>query len=121
MSRNVGDKNFNSYTGYQHFNNDEPTTRIGNTPWYLKYEDGIPAFFLRSENIFSRIPAKSFQLTAEAGRSFNLANINWRDQVRDYFGITIEEICLIEEEQKKKNKLMLLLDQTLNGLDETKD
>ena len=39
MGRKQGDNNFSNYVGYQAFSSDEPTHRINNTNWYLKFED----------------------------------------------------------------------------------
>ena len=43
-------KTYCSYMSYQNFSSDEPTYQINNSPWYLKWEKGKPAFFLRMDN-----------------------------------------------------------------------
>ena len=101
-----GKTTYDSYFHYQNFSSDEPTARINNSPWYLKYEDGLPAFFFRYENTFKQMSIECFLLNAEQSRQFDMSN--WQLQVEGYYQQSITEIekCLIEARQKMKNSSM---------------
>ena len=92
---------YDSYYNYQNFSSDEPTARINRTPFYVKYEEGVPAFYFRYEHTFKEISIEAFLTNAERSRMFDMTN--WRHQVETYFQSTIEDIqCLIEEQRKMK-------------------
>jgi hypothetical protein len=105
MSRKSGDKNFQTYVGYQAFSCDEPTHRINDTKLYLKYEKQIPAFFINAENVFRQITPECFLITAERSTTMNMSD--WQKQCENYFGLTMDKIkCLtIKEEVKKQQKI----------------
>ena len=92
---------YDSYYHYQNFSSDEPTARINRTPFYFKYEEGVPAFYFRYQNTFKEISVEAFLTNAERSRMFDMTN--WRHQVETYFNLTMEEIqCLIEAQRKMK-------------------
>ena len=92
---------YDSYFNYQNFSSDEPTARINRTPFYIKYEHGLPAFYFRYEHTLKEISVKAFLHNANNSRVFDMTN--WRQQVETYFKSTIEDIqCLIEEQRKMK-------------------
>jgi len=83
-------KSYKSYMSYQYFSSDEPTHRINNSPWYLKFENNKPAFFLRMENVFRQMPVDCFLQTAQRSSQHDLSN--FQEQVENYFNLTIEEV-----------------------------
>jgi|DEB0MinimDraft_4_1074332.scaffolds.fasta_scaffold33057_5 hypothetical protein len=83
-------KTYCSYMSYQNFSSDEPTYQINNSPWYLKWEKGKPAFFLRMENVFRQMPVDCFLLTAQRSSQHDLSN--FKEQVENYFNLTLEEV-----------------------------
>jgi hypothetical protein len=92
---------YDSYFHYQNFSSDEPTGRINRTPFYFKYEDGVPAFYFRYENTFKEISVDAFLINAEQSRQFDMSG--WQQQIETYFNLNTEEIrCLILEHQKIK-------------------
>ena len=107
MTRKSGDNNYQAYVGWQAFSTDEPCHRINQTNWFLKYEDGKPAFFINTEkerglSVFKQMPNESFRLTALAkSQQENLAG--YQQQVEKYFNLTMEKICPIKEKPKKKH------------------
>ena len=94
---------YDSYYHYQNFSSDEPTYQINNSPWYLKYEEGLPAFFFNYENTFKQMSLEAFLVNAERGRVHDLSN--WQQQVEAYFNQPMEVIkeCLIKARLKMKN------------------
>ena len=94
---------YDSYYHYQNFSSDEPTHQINNSPWHLKYEEGIPAFFFLYENTYKQMSLECFLVNAERGRVHDLSN--WQQQVEAYFNQSIEDIkiCLANERQKMKH------------------
>ncbi len=66
MPRKSGDFNYANYVGFQAFSSDEPTHRINNTNWYLKWEQGRPGFFINTENVFKQLSKECFKATASA-------------------------------------------------------
>ena len=98
MPRKSGDKNFANYVGYQAFSSDEPTHRINNTNWFLKWENKKPAFFLQAEKVFRQMPFFTFKGTA-AHKSKVITMVGYAEQVKDYFNLTMEEIekCLTDQ------------------------
>ena len=103
MSRKQGDNNFANYVGYQKFSSDEPTHRINYTNWYLKFENNRPGFFLNAEKCFKQMPFKTFQGTA-SHKSKENSMAGYKDSVKDYFNLTMEEIeqCLIKVKDQTK-------------------
>ena len=97
MPRKNGDVNYANYVGYQAFSSDEPTHRINNTNWFLKWENKKPAFFLQAEKVFRQMPFATFRGTA-AHKSKEITMYGYAEQVKDYFNLTMEEIekCLID-------------------------
>jgi hypothetical protein len=92
---------YDSYYNYQNFSSDEPTARINRTPFYLKYEEGVPAFYFRYQHTFKEISIEAFLTNAEQSRMFDMSN--WQHQVETYFNQSIEDIkCQIEEQRKMK-------------------
>tara|TARA_R100001463_G_scaffold52050_1_gene102807 strand:+ start:62 stop:418 length:357 start_codon:yes stop_codon:yes gene_type:complete len=92
---------YDSYYNYQNFSSDEPTARINRTPFYVKYEEGVPAFYFRYQHTFKEISIEAFLTNCEQSRMFDMSN--WRQQVEAYFNQSIEEIqCQIEEQRKMK-------------------
>lgn len=92
---------YDSYYNYQNFSSDEPTARINRTPFYIKYEEGVPAFYFRYQHTFKEISIEAFLTNAEKSRMFDMSN--WKHQVETYFNLTMEEIqCQIEEQRKMK-------------------
>ena len=96
MPRKDGDKNYANYVGYQAFSSDEPTHRINNTNWFLKWEQDRPGFFLQVEKVFKQMPFLTFKGTA-SHKSKENSMAGYAEQVKDYFNLTMEEIelCLI--------------------------
>mgnify|MGYP001158655394 CR=1 FL=1 len=94
---------YDSYFNYQNFSSDEPTHQINNSPWYLKYEEGLPAFFFRYENTFKQMSVECFLVNAAEGRTYDLSN--WQQQVEAYFNQPMEDIkkCLHDAKLKMKN------------------
>ena len=97
MGRKTGDNNFANYVGYQCFSSDEPTLRINLTNWFLKWENGMPGFFLQAEKTFKQMPFLTFKGTANHKSKEN-SMAGYEDLVKDYFNLTMEEIeqCLIK-------------------------
>ena len=92
---------YDSYFHYQNFSSDEPTARINNTPFYLKYETGVPAFYFRYQNTFKEISVEAFLTNCEQSRAFDMSN--WQQQVEKYFNLKLEDIkCQIVEQRKTK-------------------
>ena len=92
---------YDSYYNYQNFSSDEPTARINRTPFYIKCEEGVPAFYFRYQHTFKKISIEAFLTNCEQSRMFDMSN--WRQQVEAYFNQSIEEIqCQIEEQRKMK-------------------
>ena len=98
MGRKQGDSNYANYVGYQAFSSDEPTHRINNTNWHLKFENNRPGFFLNAEKCFKQMPNKTFKMTAEH-KSKEITMAGYADQVKDYFNLTMEQICPTQEKQ----------------------
>ena len=97
MPRKDGDKNYANYVGYQAFSSDEPTHRINNTNWFLKWEQDRPGFFLQVEKVFKQMPFLTFKGTA-SHKSKENSMAGYAEQVKDYLNLTMEEIelCLIK-------------------------
>ena len=92
---------YDSYFHYQNFSSDEPTARINNSPFYLKYEEGVPAFYFRYQNTFKEISVEAFLTNCEQSRAFDMSN--WQQQVEKYFNLQLEDIkCQIVEQRKTK-------------------
>ena len=92
---------YDSYFHYQNFSSDEPTARINNSPFYLKYEEGIPAFYFRYDNTFKEISVEAFLTNCEQSRAFDMSN--WQSQVENYFNQSMEDIkCQILAQRKIK-------------------
>ena len=92
---------YDSYYNYQNFSSDEPTARINRTPFFLKYEEGVPAFYFRYQHTFKEISVEAFLTNAERSRMFDMSD--WKHQVETYFNLTMEEIqCQIEEQRLMK-------------------
>ena len=91
MSRKQGDSNFSNYVGFQAFSSDEPTHRINLTNWYLKFENGKPAFFINAEKVYKQMSKKCFKATAEA-KSKQVLMAGYAEQVKQYFNQTMEDI-----------------------------
>ena len=64
-TRKNGDKNYANYVGFQCFSSDEPTHRINDTNWHLKFENNKPGFFIQADNCFKQMPDQTFKCTAE--------------------------------------------------------
>ena len=98
MTRKIGDKNFANYVGYQSFSSDEPTHRINNTNWFLKWENKKPAFFLQAEKVYRQMPFMTFKGTA-SHKSKEVTMSGYAEQVKDYFNLTMEKIekCLTDQ------------------------
>ena len=103
MPRKDGDKNYANYVGYQAFSSDEPTHRINNTNWFLKWEQDRPGFFLQVEKVFKQMPFLTFKGTA-SHKSKENSMAGYAEQVKDYFNLTMEEIelCLIKAKDQTK-------------------
>jgi len=111
MSRKPRDKNYSSYMHYQAFSSDMPVHRINQTNWYLKFEDGLPAFFVRADDVFRQMPPMAFFTTAERSTIFDFTG--WKEQTENYFNLTIEEIkCLTDKEHLKNLPLIDTLETT---------
>ena len=111
MARKQRDKNYSSYMNYQAFSTDEPTHRINQTNWYLKFEDGLPAFFIRADDVFRQMPPMAFFTTAERSTIFDFTG--WKEQTEKYFNLTIEEIkCLTDKEHLRNLPLIEPLETT---------
>ena len=92
---------YDSYFNYQNFSSDEHTARINRTPFYIKYEEGVPAFYFRYQHTFKEISVEAFLTNAERSRMFDMSD--WKHQVETYFNLTMEEIqCQIEEQREMK-------------------
>ena len=93
---------YDSYYHYQNFSSDEPTYQINNSPWYLKYEEGLPAFFLDMRIPLKQMSLEAFLVNAERGR---VRLIQLQQQVEAYFNQPMEVIkeCLIKARLKMKN------------------
>jgi hypothetical protein len=119
MSRKFGDKAYESYMHYQAFSSDMPVHRINQTQWYLKFEDNLPAFFSKADDVFQQMPPLSFFATAERyslRQQIALFDFTgWEEQIQDYFNLTIEEIkCLTDKEHLKNLPSIPPLEITLN-------
>ena len=102
MSRKLGDKDYQTYVGYQAFSSDMPVHQINDSIWFLKIENKIPAFFINAENVFKQMSPECFYITAERSTTMNMSN--WEKQVEDYFGLTMEKIkCQTLKEEQHKN------------------
>ena len=103
MGRKQGDNNFANYVGYQAFSSDEPTLRINETNWYLKFENNRPGFFLNAEKCFKQMPFLTFKGTASHKSKENSME-GYADQVKNYFNQSMEEIeqCLIKAKDQTK-------------------
>ena len=103
MGRKTGDNNFANYVGYQCFSSDEPTLRINLTNWFLKWENGMPGFFLQAEKTFKQMPFLTFKGTANHKSKEN-SMAGYEDLVKDYFNVNMEEIerCLIKAKNLTK-------------------
>ena len=111
MSRKPRDKNYSSYMHYQAFSSDMPVHRINQTNWYLKFEDGLPAFFVRADDVFRQMPPMAFFTTAERSTIFDFTG--WKEQTENYFNLTIEEIkCLTDKEHLRNLPLIDTLETT---------
>ena len=95
MPRKIGDNNFITYVSYNNFTSNKSVHQINKTPWYLKYENTKPAFFLRCGNVFKQMPNVCFKWTAERSDSFDMTG--YQLQVKQFFGFTVEEILFNEE------------------------
>jgi len=113
MSRKLGDKAYESYLHYQAFSSDMPVKQINQTQWYLKFEKELPAFFHKTDDVFQQMPPLSFFATAERSTLFDFTG--WKEQIEDYFNLTIEEIkCLTNKEHLANLPLMPPSDLTSN-------
>ena len=113
MSRKSGDKAYATYMHYQAFSSDMPTHRINQTNWYLKFEDNLPAFFIKADDVFRQMPPMAFFTTAERSTLFDFTG--WKEQTENYFKSTIEEIkCQTDKEHLKNLPLMPELETTSN-------
>jgi|TARA_B100000959_G_C14789511_1_gene544977 hypothetical protein len=101
MPRKSGDFNYANYVGFQAFSSDEPTHRINNTNWYLKWEQGRPGFFINTENVFKQLSKECFKATASA-KSKMEEMAGYQKQVEQYFNKKWSQICPIKEKPKKK-------------------
>jgi len=96
---------------YQAFSSDMPVHRINQTNWYLKFEDGLPAFFVRADDVFRQMPPMAFFTTAERSTIFDFTG--WKEQTENYFNLTIEEIkCLTDKEHLRNLPLIDTLETT---------
>ena len=111
MSRKEGDKAYATYVHYQAFSSDMPIHRINQTNWYLKFEDNLPAFFIKADDVFRQMPPLAFFTTAERSTIFDFTG--WKEQAENYFNLTIEEIlCQTDIEQPKSLSSTKQLEQT---------
>ena len=111
MSRKLRDKNYSSYMHYQAFSSDMPVHRINQTNWYLIFEDNLPAFFIKADDVFRQMPPMAFFTTAERSTIFDFTG--WKEQTENYFNLTIEEIkCLTDKEHLKNLPLIDTLETT---------
>ena len=94
MPRKIGDRNYATYVSYKNFISNKPVHQINNTPWYLKYENKKPAFFLKGGNVFKQMPNVCFKWTAERSDSFDMTG--YQLQVKQFLDLTMEEILLNE-------------------------
>ena len=83
--------NYSTFVGLQAFNSDEPTHRLNNTNWYLKWQNKRPGFFLQVEKVFREMPIKCFLDTAKH-KANEIKFAGWQEQVEQYFNQSIEEI-----------------------------
>ena len=103
MPRKNGDVNYANYVGFQAFSSDEPTHRINNTNWFLKWEQDRPGCFLQVEIVFKQMPFITFKGTA-THKSKEVSMAGFAEQVKDYFNLNMEEIeqCLIKAKNLTK-------------------
>ena len=114
MGRKLGDKAYESYLHYQAFSSDCPVHQINQTNWYLKFEKNLPAFFIKTDDVFQQMPPLSFFATAERSTLFDFTG--WQEQIETYFKLTIEEIkCQTDKEHLKNLPLMPPLEETLSS------
>ena len=119
MSRKEGDKAYATYVHYQAFSSDMPIHRINQTNWYLKFEDNLPAFFSKADDVFQQMPPLSFFATAERyslRQQIALFDFTgWEEQIQDYFNLTIQEIkCLTDTVQQRNLPSIPPLEATSN-------
>ena len=113
MSRKEGDKAYATYVHYQAFSSDMPIHRINQTNWYLKFEDNLPAFFIKADDVFRQMPPMAFFTTAERSTLFDFTG--WKEQTETYFKSTIEDIkCQTDKEHLKNLPSMPPLEVTSN-------
>ena len=96
MGRKSGDNNFANYVGFQAFSSDEPTLQINFTNWFLKFEKGLPGFFINVDKIFRQMSFETFKATAKHKSKEN-SMAGYKDLVKNYFNQTyrfIHAICL---------------------------
>jgi len=101
MTRKVGDKAYATYVGYQAFSSDMPVHRINQTNWYLKFEDNLPAFFIKADDVFRQMPPQSFFATAPRSTMYDFTG--WLAQTEKYFNLTQEEILCQTVIERLKN------------------
>jgi hypothetical protein len=103
MGRKSGDNNFANYVGFQAFSSDEPTLQINFTNWFLKFEKGLPGFFINVDKIFRQMSFETFKATA-THKSKENSMAGYADLVKNYFNQTMEEIerCLTKEKDLTK-------------------
>ena len=101
MSRKEGDKAYATYVHYQAFSSDMPIHRINQTNWYLKFEDNLPAFFIKADDVFRQMPPLAFFATAERSTIYDFTG--WKEQTETYFKSTIEEIKCLTDIERLKN------------------
>jgi len=103
LSRKKHDTNWITYVSYQTFSSDMPVHQINDSKWWLKFENKLPAFFINAEKVFRQMTPECFYLTAQKSTTMNMSD--WQKQCEDYFGLTMEKIrCLTEEEDIRKQK-----------------
>ena len=101
MSRKEGDKAYATYVHYQAFSSDMPIHQINQTNWYLKFEDNLPAFFIKADDVFRQMPPLAFFATAERSTIYDFTG--WQEQTETYFKLTIEEIKCLTDIERLKN------------------
>jgi len=100
MSRKLGDKGYDSYMNYQAFSSDMPVQQINQTQWYLKFEKGLPGFYLKTDDVFQQMPTSTFIVTATRSTIYDFSG--WQQQMENYFNLTKEEIlCQTNTERVK--------------------
>jgi len=103
LSRKKHDTNWITYVSYQTFSSDMPVHQINDSKWWLKFENKLPAFFINAEKVFRQMTPECFYITAERSNTMDMSS--WQKQCEDYFGLTMEKIrCLTEEEDIRKQK-----------------